>query len=77
MATTEFHVKEGDRVRLLFMPDDPDPIPVGTEGTVRDVQEFKWNKHETQINVKWDNGRGLSCICPPDIVEVISTRKND
>jgi hypothetical protein len=28
---------KGDRIRLLAMQDDPDPIPVGQIGTVIDV----------------------------------------
>lgn len=66
--------KKDDRVRLVHMGADPDPIPSGTEGTVIDVQELRLgpgHKTEHQILVKWDNGRSLSCICPPDIVQVI------
>ena len=67
-----FHVKKGDRVRLLAMPDDPDPIPAGTEGTVISTQDLSFiKKGETQVLVKWDNGRSLSCICPPDQLAVI------
>lgn len=29
--------KPGDRIRLLAMPDDPDPIPSGEVGTVIEV----------------------------------------
>lgn len=31
---------EGDRIRLVSMHADPDPIPVGTEGTVERVHRF-------------------------------------
>lgn len=69
-----FHGKKGDRVRLISMPDDPDPIPPGTEGTVVSVQDLSFiKKGETQVLVKWDNGRSLSCICPPDQLAVISS----
>ncbi len=69
-----FHGKTGDRVRLISMPDDPDPIPPGTEGTVVSVQDLSFiKKGETQVLVKWDNGRNLSCICPPDQLAVISS----
>lgn len=45
----------GDRVRVTgVMANDPDPIPVGTEGTVTGVSEFAG-----QIFVAWDNGRRL------------------
>mgnify|MGYP006271067963 CR=1 FL=1 len=64
-------VKKGDRIRLVHMPNDPDPIPPGTEGTVTDVLPLHFHEKETQILVRWDNGRSLSCICPPDSVEII------
>lgn len=51
------NLKPGDRVRVTdLMPDDPDPIPVGTEGTVRHV----WGSD--QIDVEWDNGRTLMLL---------------
>jgi hypothetical protein len=69
------NVKIGDRVRLVHMPDDPHPIPVGTEGTVRTVTALEWgpsgSSKEWQLGVQWDNGRTLSVICPPDIVDII------
>jgi hypothetical protein len=65
--------KEGDRVRLVAMPDDPDPIPQGTEGTVIDTTPLDWgSRKQTQVSVKWDNGRSLSCVCPPDVLTIIS-----
>lgn len=67
-----FPGKKGDRVRLVFMPNDPDPIPEGTEGTVEDVVTMDWGQDKkTQVFVKWDNGRTLSCICPPDFMEIV------
>jgi hypothetical protein len=66
--------QRGDRIRMVFMPNDPHPIPAGTEGTIESVSHVNagWAREQfTQLHVKWDNGRGLSCICPPDIVEVI------
>lgn len=44
----------GDRVRITgVMPDDPDPLPVGLEGTVTDVTP----EHHTfqQYTVDWDH----------------------
>ena len=50
-------LKKGDRIRLVSMPQDPDPIPVGSLGTVVEVHEhLDW----TQVDVDWDNGRSLS-----------------
>jgi|SoiMethySBSTD1v2_1073268.scaffolds.fasta_scaffold08041_17 hypothetical protein len=52
---------EGDRVRMTgLMPGDPDPIPVGLEGTVVDS-----NPDVDQIYVEWDpdaQGRVRSLI---------------
>ena len=62
-------LKVGDRVRLLSMTDDPDPIPAGTTGKVVGVYlRSDW----TQVDVDWDNGRSLMLSIPPDRVAVIS-----
>ena len=63
----------GDRIRLLSMTDDPDPIPAGATGTVRGVTshgagENAWH----QIDVRWDNGRTLLLAVPPDVFEIIA-----
>lgn len=60
----------GDRIRLIAMPDDPHPIPPGSEGVVESVQPL-WDKM-VQIHVRWDSGRTLSLIAPKDKFEVIS-----
>lgn len=66
-------ISVGDRIRLLAMPDDPNPVPIGTEGVVQMVTDISFHKEkEIQLIVKWDNGRSLSCICPPDLVEIVS-----
>jgi hypothetical protein len=62
----------GDRVRLLAMHDDPDPIPAGQLGTVVSVSRHgggtdTWH----QIDVAWDNGRTLMLVCPPDDFEIV------
>jgi hypothetical protein len=60
--------KAGDRIRLVAMPSDPDPIPAGSLGTVVAVFEhIGW----TQIDVDWDNGRTLMLTIPEDSIEVI------
>lgn len=43
-------VQKGDRIKMTgVMPNDPDPVPVGTEGTVTGVS------HDVgQIYVDWD-----------------------
>ena len=65
--------KPNDRIRLVHMGEDPEPVPAGSEGTVIDITELNFGdqRQQWQISVRWDNGRGLSCICPPDIVTVI------
>lgn len=54
----------GDRVRIVSrMTDDPNPMELGTEGTVRRVSDFgDWG----QVSVAWDNGRSLMLTWPED-----------
>jgi hypothetical protein len=62
------NIKAGDRIRLILMADDPDPVPVGTSGTVAGVYPHgDW----TQVDVDWDTGRSLMLSIPPDQVERI------
>ena len=64
--------KKGDRIRLVHMRDDPDPVPLGTEGTVTlDPRPQTYGGKWTQVDVDWDNGRTLKLVIPPDIVEVL------
>jgi len=63
----ETNLKAGDRVRLVSMADDPDPIPAGATGTVARVYPHSdW----TQVDVDWDNGRSLMLSIPPDEIEI-------
>lgn len=63
---------KGRRIRLLAMPQDPDPIPYGTEGTVTGVREFNYGPVPShQIDVEWDGGRTLMLCSPPDRFEVL------
>lgn len=64
-------MKVGDRIELVRMDDDPDPIPVGSQGTLLNMVPGIY-PGETQLWVKWDNGRTLSPILPKDEVKVIS-----
>lgn len=68
-------LKTGDRVCLESMPNDPDPVPVGTLGTVESVADHNLGgtRSFTQVHVKWDNGRSLSCVMPPDRLTVIKS----
>jgi hypothetical protein len=66
----------GDRIRLVAMQDDPDPIPVGQVGTVVGVSRHGSGKDEWfQIDVSWDDGRTLMLSSPPDRFEVIGSAK--
>lgn len=77
-ATDPFAIEVGDRIKLIAMPDDPDPVPAGSEGVVVMVSDIGFRqKKEVQLAVQWDNGRKLCCICPPDIVEVLKENGNE
>ena len=65
-------LKVGDRIRLIHMVDDPDPIPAGTIGTVTEIHiHSDW----TQVEVSWENGRMLMLSSPPDKFEIIDGDK--
>jgi hypothetical protein len=55
----------GKRVRLINMPNDPHPVPVGTEGTIDHIDGAG------HIHVKWDNGSSLSLIPGVDKWEIL------
>ena len=59
----------GDRIRLLSMPYDPDPIPAGSTGTVISATTGTF----AQIEVDWDNSsRSLALIPGVDQYEIIA-----
>ena len=58
----------GDCIRLLAMPDDPDPIPAGSTGTVISSTTGTF----AQLEVDWDNGRTLALIPGVDQYEIIT-----
>lgn len=69
MTTTPQH---GDRIRLVAMPHDPNPIMVGQTGTVvRTYPHGGGQDAWLQIDVAWDNGRTLMLVSPPDQYEII------
>lgn len=57
----------GDRIRVVSMLDDPDPLPVGSTGTVVSVTDGPLG----QIGVDWDSGRSLFLLPGIDHFEVI------
>ena len=61
-------VKPGDRIKLINMPDDPDPIPAGSEGLVIDVTDGPL----AQITVQWIGmNRTLALIPGVDRFEIV------
>ena len=69
--------RKGDRIRLLAMRDDPDPIQVGQLGTVVSVSRHGSGKDAwNQIDVAWDNGRTLMLVSPPDRFEIVERQSS-
>lgn len=61
-------VKVGDRVQITgVMPDDPDPLPVGSTGTIVRVLDSS-----RQADVDWDHGRSLLLLLDVDPYRVIA-----
>lgn len=55
--------KPGQRLELVSMPYDPNPIEPGSRGTVIAVQDVMGQTH---IEVAWDSGRTLSLVAAVD-----------
>lgn len=67
-------LKKGDRIRLVSMPEDPDPVPLGSIGTVIAVYDHEgW----TQVDVAWDNGRSLMLTMPDDCVAIVEPNRQE
>jgi hypothetical protein len=60
----------GDTIRLIKMPDDPNPIKPGTVGVVKEVS-FESPFNEDHLDVDWENGRSLKLIVGLDEFERI------
>jgi len=58
----------GERIKLISM-DDPYGIEPGTTGVIKSYPVTVFD--EDQVNVKWDNGRGLAIIIGVDKFERI------
>ena len=60
----------GTRVELVRMDDPYNPPPPGTQGTVMGVDDAG------SLEMRWDNGSGLSVVWGVDEVRIIS-KPND
>ncbi len=54
----------GMRIKLLKMDDTQAP-PVGTEGTVRGVDDIG------SVMVAWDTGSSLNVVLDEDVIEIV------
>lgn len=60
----------GRRIELTHMPDDPDPVPVGSVGVIEKIT--RWPDGTYQLNVRWENAkRTLAMVCPPDQFRIL------
>ena len=67
-------MKVGDRIELMSMPDDPAPIEPGARGTITgitDTSGLTGGRRSEQVSVKWNNGRTLHLVRPPDQFRVV------
>ena len=66
-------LRVGDRIELVAMENDPDPIGRGELGTVTRVVAFRDRERGfDQVHVAWDSGRSLGLVVPPDEVRVVA-----
>ena len=61
---------DGERIRLIEMPNDPCPIEPGSLGTITYV-----SPGPGQIGVKWDSGRTLHLVIGVDVFEVVTPHR--
>lgn len=54
----------GTRIKLDYMGDDPRPIPPGTKGTVRIVDDMG------TVHCDFDNGRHLGLVPGEDVFHI-------
>ena len=55
---------KGTRVKLVYM-DDVQAPPVGTLGTVREVDDA------ATVHINWDNGSSLGAVLDVDKIEIV------
>jgi hypothetical protein len=54
----------GNRVKLIEMGNDPNPIEAGSEGVINHIGGGV-------VNVSWDNGRSLGLVIGEDKFNII------
>jgi hypothetical protein len=59
-------LKIGDRIELVSMWDDPDPLLPGDKGIILRIEPYS-----KTIEVNWDSGRTLSLIHDHDQFKII------
>lgn len=59
----------GCRIELISMKDDPQPIPKGTKGTVKGVDDM------LGVHTHWDNGSSLAAIYGVDEFKKVGEEK--
>ena len=59
----------GKRVRCIEMTDKYNPVPAGTEGTVRHVDDLG------TVHVNWDNGQTLGLVINEDKFAIVEPKK--
>lgn len=64
---------KGTRIELLSMPNDPDPIPPGTRGTI--IQHANPGSWAEQLWIKWDIDRSLCLIPGVDQFRIVPTER--
>lgn len=57
--------RPGTRIELDYMGDDPRPIPSGTKGTVRIVDDIG------TVHCDFDNGRRLGLVPGEDVFHIL------
>jgi len=66
-------LQPGDRIKLVAIPDNPDPIPLSSTGTVSSVRKCGSGRDAwLQVDLNGANGRKLMLSAPPDQFEVIA-----
>lgn len=56
------------KIMMVFMPNDPDPIKPGSLGVVESITDI--GSGQFQVSVNWEVKRGLKLIYPQDIFQL-------